>query len=280
MDTQLIDQATRLLKRSGMPMEEPEPLAPTIHIPADQQQLSGTGGGATSSCGGGVSLQTGETSPRSTTLSSPPAASASSSSSSSPTTYTDTSGSTRKLTADERLQWEKQHLTKDAFMSRMIQDKLVGGATTPPPTNNTPPNSTTNPSNTPRSALSARGSSDPFMNNVVEGNEDIVSGLDPFSFANDKKELQDTLGEESSSPPPPPQGDNASTRTTDFASAKASELIARAGSGTAFQGSALGIGGLDDVLSQIQRRVWIPLAAPRKSLYLFIKQYKMKILCF
>ena len=47
-----------------------------------------------------------------------------------------------------------------------------------------------------------------------------------------------------------------------FASAKSSELIARAGSGDAFLGSVLGVGGLDDVLSQIQRRVWIPLAAP------------------
>ena len=47
-----------------------------------------------------------------------------------------------------------------------------------------------------------------------------------------------------------------------IASAKSSELIARAGSGDAFLGSVLGVGGLDDVLSRIRRRVWIPLAAP------------------
>jgi len=43
---------------------------------------------------------------------------------------------------------------------------------------------------------------------------------------------------------------------------QASELVALAGSGGAFQGATLGIGGLDDVLNQIKRRVWVPLAAP------------------
>lgn len=41
-----------------------------------------------------------------------------------------------------------------------------------------------------------------------------------------------------------------------------SELVAKAGAGLAFDGKQLGIGGLDDVLSQIKRRVWVPLAAP------------------
>lgn len=39
-----------------------------------------------------------------------------------------------------------------------------------------------------------------------------------------------------------------------------SALIAKAGS--AFDGESLGIGGLDDILSQIKRRIWVPLAAP------------------
>ena len=43
---------------------------------------------------------------------------------------------------------------------------------------------------------------------------------------------------------------------------QASELVALAGAGNAFEGSTLGIGGLDDVLNQIKRRVWVPLAAP------------------
>jgi SpoVK/Ycf46/Vps4 family AAA+-type ATPase len=42
----------------------------------------------------------------------------------------------------------------------------------------------------------------------------------------------------------------------------ASELTARAGAGTAFDGDVLGIGGLDEVLRQVKRRVWVPLAAP------------------
>jgi len=39
-----------------------------------------------------------------------------------------------------------------------------------------------------------------------------------------------------------------------------SELVAQAGSD--FDGETMGIGGLDDVLSQVKRRIWIPLAAP------------------
>ena len=41
-----------------------------------------------------------------------------------------------------------------------------------------------------------------------------------------------------------------------------SELVARAGAGNAFEGEMLGIGGLEDVLKQVKRRIWIPLAAP------------------
>ena len=46
------------------------------------------------------------------------------------------------------------------------------------------------------------------------------------------------------------------------ATSKASEMVAKAGAGDAFTGDNLGIGGLDDVLSQVKRRVWVPLAAP------------------
>jgi len=45
-----------------------------------------------------------------------------------------------------------------------------------------------------------------------------------------------------------------------------SEYVAKSGSGNAFEGRTLGIGGLDDALSQIRRRVWIPLAAPPRLL--------------
>ena len=46
------------------------------------------------------------------------------------------------------------------------------------------------------------------------------------------------------------------------ASAKTSEMVAKAGGGDIFTGEYLGIGGLDDVLLQIKRRIWVPLAAP------------------
>jgi len=42
----------------------------------------------------------------------------------------------------------------------------------------------------------------------------------------------------------------------------ASNVIARSGSETSFMGARLGIGGLDEILLEIKRRVWIPLAAP------------------
>jgi hypothetical protein len=41
-----------------------------------------------------------------------------------------------------------------------------------------------------------------------------------------------------------------------------SDLVAKAGAGDAFEGQQLGIGGLEDVLKEIKRRIWVPLAAP------------------
>jgi ATPase family associated with various cellular activities (AAA) len=46
------------------------------------------------------------------------------------------------------------------------------------------------------------------------------------------------------------------------AATRVSEIIAKAGGESAFCGEAMGIGGLDDVLAQVRRRVWVPLAAP------------------
>ncbi len=53
------------------------------------------------------------------------------------------------------------------------------------------------------------------------------------------------------------------TQSTSLLSAatKVSGLVARSGAGSSFEGETLGIGGLDDVLSQVKRRIWIPLAA-------------------
>ena len=107
-----------------------------------------------------------------------------------------------------------------------------------------------------RSALSARvennGKPDIFMPQVDKG-------LDPMQLANSKKELEDELNK---SRKMPESSDGEEYISTEAASAKASELIASAGGGSAFSGETLGIGGLEHVLSQVKRRVWVPLAAP------------------
>jgi ATP-dependent 26S proteasome regulatory subunit len=50
------------------------------------------------------------------------------------------------------------------------------------------------------------------------------------------------------------------------ASDRVSAMVAMAGADASFTGKQLEIGGLDDVLSQIKRRIWTPLAAPPKLL--------------
>lgn len=109
-----------------------------------------------------------------------------------------------------------------------------------------------------RSALSARaannnGKPDLFM-------PEVDPNLDPMKFAESKQGLEDALGGK-----PDGGGDRqvgGDSEAEALASALASELVAKAGSGLAFMGESLGIGGLDDVLAQVKRRVWVPLAAP------------------
>jgi hypothetical protein len=57
-----------------------------------------------------------------------------------------------------------------------------------------------------------------------------------------------------------------SNNRDNVAAAKVAELVTRAGGGSAFDPATLGIGGLDDVLAQVKRRVWTPLAAPPQLL--------------
>jgi hypothetical protein len=112
-----------------------------------------------------------------------------------------------------------------------------------------------------RSALSRRdtnnGKPDLFLGQ-------IDSKLDPRSVAKDKQELERALAEGERS------AQDEETMMSDAelaeASAKVSKMVARAGAGSAFKGESLGIGGLDDVLAQVKRRVWIPLAAPPQLL--------------
>mmetsp|Transcript_52056 Transcript_52056/g.125653 ORF Transcript_52056/g.125653 Transcript_52056/m.125653 type:complete len:679 (+) Transcript_52056:53-2089(+) len=121
-----------------------------------------------------------------------------------------------------------------------------------------------------KSALSRRMSSstdnngrkpDVFMPSVL--NPDDIA-----TIANDKNELQKAVeggggstsvnGDENSGTAPSPE----QVAAAEMAAGRVSQMIARAGSGHSFEGGHLGIGGLDDVLVEIKRRIWTPLAAP------------------
>ncbi len=109
-----------------------------------------------------------------------------------------------------------------------------------------------------RSALSRRDVSskpDLFVNSVL--NPDSIA-----TIAKDKSELQNEMNQ---------IDDDERTSATMAeesiaASNRVSEMIATAGAGSSFNGETLGIGGLDDVLAQVKRRVWTPLAAPPQLL--------------
>ena len=231
MDNEQAKQAMRMVKRSGMPLDPPPDLPPPEHIPADQQPSIVDGASVAKPMGAMVDEATscGSTIKAGKSFI--------------PTTY---DGENRINLANERLEWEKKQVQSNS---------------------------------SPRSALSARMASDEGLSNaMLSGTIDGKNGLDPFSFAEDKQQLQESLKssiseqtesnfQKSINNKQQDEGDlkpkeEAAPVNLEFASAKASELVARAGSGKAFQGKTLGIGGLDDVLSQIQRRVWIPLAAP------------------
>ena len=153
---------------------------------------------------------------------------------------TDGNAQRRKQDAEDRKEWERQRSTH-LYESEKPQPKR--GVTV----------------ETGRSALSQRMSNnnskpDLFMSTVDKS-------LDPKQFADSKKELQDELAKQIN-------GTNNSNTDTlspsesavEIAAAVTSEIIAKAGAGKAFEGQNLGIGGLDDVLSQIKRRIWVPLA--------------------
>jgi hypothetical protein len=181
----------------------------------------------------------------------------------------------RKNEAEERKGWEKQRGT------HLYESQK------PTPKKNTNNNNNNNSSNTDetiptnfqrgvtvktgrtgRSALSNRSTTnskpDIFMPNVEKG------GLDPKTFADGKKNLQDQLvkdikGDGGSSSSSSSSSNDVVERSipeseAEKAAARTSEIVAKAGAGKAFEGSSLGIGGLDEVLSQVKRRIWVPLA--------------------
>jgi SpoVK/Ycf46/Vps4 family AAA+-type ATPase len=142
----------------------------------------------------------------------------------------------RRQEAEQRKQWEEQRNTAD--MGLNVADGITG-----------------------RSALSRRESSlskpDLFMNSVMKADPDSLARL-----AQEKETLQNEMASKYKSESKPLNGNDANA----IASNRVAELIATAGTGTSFRGETLGIGGLDDVLAEIRRRVWTPLAAPPQLL--------------
>ena len=146
----------------------------------------------------------------------------------------------RRAEADARKKWEA---VRTSDVGKNVAQKASGG----------------------RSALSRRVSSsskpDLFLPNVDRR-------LDPQSVSEDKAELERMQHENDVRHEDIKEAREA-VRIKEanlVASRKMSELVAKAGSGDAFEGERLGIGGLDDVLAQVKRRVWTPLAAPPQLL--------------
>ena len=227
LDEAYISRARRLVSRSGMPLDPPPPPPPEEHVPAVEQLRQRHHESSSSSDTNNTTTTTTTTTTMTNVMK--PMGGA-----------TILDGGNREVDANKRLAWEtKQHIER----SELINERT---------------------------------------DNDCSGVDPAGIILDPMiAFAKDRKSLKDAMDDASSSSSSrptenkgyDPRGWKATTTNTDnadidnnFASTKASELIARAGSGSSFAGTALGVGGLDDVLSQIQRRVWIPLAAPPRLL--------------
>lgn len=116
-----------------------------------------------------------------------------------------------------------------------------------------------------RSAYSARLET---QNPTVFPDEPVTKTLQAFQqTAEYKEELQQELnGKIKKTPPPTEKADDATSSYDMEAATKSSQLVAQAGSGKAFLGETLGVGGLDEVLAEVKRRIWVPLAAPPQLL--------------
>jgi len=177
----------------------------------------------------------------------------------------DTEDTSRKVQATTRTKWELQR-EKEAKASKA--KSFPGNIAGSKPSAG-------------RSALSNRaatnGKPDVFMPKLARNGKPLMpevakngipeeKSTDPErleEFAESKKGLEDELakkvgGSPELTPAQQPVADDAMAA----AEAVSSAIVAKAGAGSAFEGSTLGIGGLDDVLAQVKRRIWVPLAAP------------------
>ena len=154
-----------------------------------------------------------------------------------------TDSASRRKEAEERQRWEAQRSTSEVGSTTA---SAVGG----------------------RSALSRRasinGKPDIFMPDSSWNPDDIAT------VANDKEQLQREMqssgNENGSDVEAHPEAFSLDAKASEVAANKVSELVAKAGAGSSFDGEAMGIGGLNDVLAQVKRRVWTPLAAPPQLL--------------
>eukprot|EP00978_Attheya_sp_CCMP212_P001528 scaffold3150_cov51-Attheya_sp.AAC.20 len=169
----------------------------------------------------------------------------------------------RKQEAEARTKWEAEFKAEE--VTNGIKERL------------------TNNNSEGRSALSTRaatnGKPDLGMANdfatAYQGAvaDDFATAYQGARVAKDKEDLQKELrdAEEArvASNRKTEKPDEALKSESEIESAAAitSELVARAGAGSAFEGASLGIGGLDDVLAQVKRRIWVPLAAPPSLLH-------------
>jgi hypothetical protein len=146
--------------------------------------------------------------------------------------------------ATERKQWE------ESFRQTAAQDISTRNTTD----TNTQPSTSTIPIEKHRSALGTRGGPTNDNNNNNKPNflsiqkniakQRVVDNPDPM-----------LVRPESEQPPQP----------TAAAAEQVAEWVAR--SAPIFSGEAMGIGGLEDVVNTLKRRVWIPLAAPPQLLH-------------
>ena len=184
----------------------------------------------------------------------------SSSSTSTPTTKKElgkTDMNQRRQDVEIRKQWERQHEEKQQEKQHLGTTKSIG---------------TTIASNVEgKSALSRRAARAGTSDGTTKPDIFLPSVLNPDSIATiayDKSELQKEMDNAAVARDNDNEHDNAVTRNSVLvdASNRVSKIVAQAGSNSNFDGENLGIGGLDDVLRQIRRRVWIPLAAPPQLL--------------
>jgi ATP-dependent 26S proteasome regulatory subunit len=143
----------------------------------------------------------------------------------------------RRAEAEERKKWEEQRTSE---VGSNVAQNVAG-----------------------RSALSRRTTSgekaDLFMPSFL-GPDSIAT------IAKDKSDLQQEMNVNGNDNRQLGREVQLSSAGSEAAAERVSELISKAGAGSSFDGESLGIGGLDDVLAQVKRRVWTPLAAPPQLL--------------